>query len=323
MRKTTTKLLALCALVCGTLWAKADDANTDSLADSLKKLDTALKKVEAVEASPSAATPPDFATCGADLGGVAEILRRLQSNLASPTLATDLGVLQAKVATVQADVAAFQTGDPTGDFADIGRNFKYCLADLGTLLSVDLKAGNTIQTAPSLSADLGALADDLKILAPGLPEAGQARLSDLGAHGTNNSWGSIFLWVGARLDNPYSISTPTNSPTGTLKSGNSTTDGYVGFNVNLRYIFRADRYEDEYWSKKPAFWSNYNGHLQLYKPWALAPDIDFSFGYAFTASSAPSIPHPPLPAAAIFHWTLPSVFPCFVINPRPSTILTC
>jgi len=300
MSKAIIKAGGVCALLSFALLAKGQDANTKALNDDVKMLQSDLRNLEVIEAAQAAApNAHDLQTAAADLGAIATSLKIIRMDLNNATaLPNDLAAFKATLGIFENDENSFHSGPPTGDQFIIAENFKYALSDIDSFTN-DLKLAVTLQKQPaSVSADLGVMALDLTRLAPGLPEAAQQKLADVGRHGTNNSWGSILLWIGARLDNPYSIditNVTVTTKTGTttnkvasLKSGNSTTDGYVGFNVNLRYIFRSDRYEDEYWQKDPAWMKSKNGHLQLYDPFALTPDIDFSLGYAFTGSSAPS-----------------------------------
>jgi hypothetical protein len=103
----------------------------------------------------------------------------------------------------------------------------------------------------------------------------------------------IFLFSGAKLENPYSIST------NTLKAGNSTTDGFVELDLYLREIFRTGGADDRLLSTGGMDPNSENDtHWRfmwpIYSFWGgdpaqkASPDFDLKLGYVFSGTSAPS-----------------------------------
>ena len=88
----------------------------------------------------------------------------------------------------------------------------------------------------------------------------------------------VFFSTGAKLENPYTIST-----NGSVKAGNSSTDGTIDFNLNARYIFTAGNRKELKLLASTDAPTN-----KLFSPFGYFPDLDLHFGFTFAGQSAPS-----------------------------------
>lgn len=100
---------------------------------------------------------------------------------------------------------------------------------------------------------------------------------------TNSMW-SVWIWSGAKLQNPYSI---TN---GVIKPNNTRTDGFVDLELVHRYVLSSDSYGNDNLFYK---WFNVerkfgDGTWDFFAPGQVFPDLDFRVGYVFAGSSTPT-----------------------------------
>lgn len=107
---------------------------------------------------------------------------------------------------------------------------------------------------------------------------------------TNNAL-AVFFFTGAKLENPYKITTPG----GAITTGNSESSGFIELNLAARGIFRTGRFAD--WQKD----TNGDGSAEYFIPvWDFIkntttddthrfanPDLDLRVGYTFRGTDAP------------------------------------
>jgi hypothetical protein len=98
-------------------------------------------------------------------------------------------------------------------------------------------------------------------------------------HDTNDIWGHISIWTGAKFSNPYKI------VGNQLSAAGSTSDGYIELNLSSRYVERSGTNTD--WS-----WSGTNriakGSIAFSPFWEYGPDIDTRLGYIFRGGGTPT-----------------------------------
>jgi hypothetical protein len=108
------------------------------------------------------------------------------------------------------------------------------------------------------------------------------------AKGTNR-FGTVWLFGGAKIDNPYSITVSNN--TATLSSGGPSTDGYLELYGTTRYVFREGRYEDpiaaDYWSMHFRETTN-DGKIHTVNPFGHMPDLQGRLGFVFRGKTSPT-----------------------------------
>jgi hypothetical protein len=105
-----------------------------------------------------------------------------------------------------------------------------------------------------------------------------------------NTNGYFNVWTGAKIENPYTISVDPVAKTATLQPSKTTTDGFIEFNFNYRYVLRHGTVQEQ----DPFIWdagdshriTNSPGAGQFIAPWIHFPDLDTSVGYVFRGSSA-------------------------------------
>jgi hypothetical protein len=97
-----------------------------------------------------------------------------------------------------------------------------------------------------------------------------------------NNWGTVWLWAGEKLLNPYTISTTNISPgkkSGTIQNNNTTTEPFLELQFNERYVVRSgDEYSGHHWEADSTIDIL---SLPIQKFWDEIPDVDFSLGYLF------------------------------------------
>lgn len=267
--------------------AAAITPDLKSFQDKLAEVKTDLLKLEGLVTTPPA-PPPDLRALGADLASLAATLHMLSGDIANApnrSLAVAAFKNESRLTTVLGGINLGAGISPDVNTMLVGYNFKQPLAQLA-LIQDDLKSQSDFPSSSStLAKHIDALSWSLQRLGTSLPSVGDKKITGLASGGTNDSWGKIFFWTGARLENPYAISV--SNKVGTLKSGNSKADGFISLEANLRYIFRNGKYEDEYWLGKAE--DHKLGDVNFYKPfWDLVPDIDFNVDYVFTGTSSPS-----------------------------------
>jgi hypothetical protein len=101
---------------------------------------------------------------------------------------------------------------------------------------------------------------------------------------TNNIWGHLSLWTGARFSNPYKIST-----NNTLTSAGSTSDGYIEINLSSRFVERSGSIaQDPNWFGRDNSSHPKTNEVYWAWPWQHMPDVDTRIGYLFRNKSSPS-----------------------------------
>lgn len=99
----------------------------------------------------------------------------------------------------------------------------------------------------------------------------------------SNSWGQVFLWTGAKLENPYTIS----SATKTLQAAGSSGSPYIEIGFAESYVMRSGKYNDLSWW--PSDEETPDDHRARFLwPWSKVPDLTGDFGYVFSSSTGPS-----------------------------------
>lgn len=278
-------------LSLGMLSAQADDYTAGFKSD-LITFQGDLSKLLQITISPDTSNPPPYATLGAGLAAISSYLKTIAADLdQTDRLKTDLAAFDKAVNDYHSQISPLTIGTLTNSSAVsiAAWNFTRPRNTLDAIITNDLKSSDAL-TEPSgnLQAHLLGCAYELQTLGPGLYQTPGVRLSGLKPYTTNDTWGMIFLWGGARYENPYTISNTTTNKktTGTLTPGNKSTDGFLSLEGDLRYIFRTGIYEDEYLLDNPERHSQ--NAAQVFYPGAVVPDVDFSLGYVFSGTSAPS-----------------------------------
>lgn len=130
----------------------------------------------------------------------------------------------------------------------------------------------TQQKAAQVQADIQAL-----------QEIGAQNFETGDASKTNNIYGQLTIWTGAKLSNPYTISS------NKLSSGGTSSDGYIELNYSSRYVLReGDDATDIRWSGWGEETKEDDAIHFVNNPLSHMPDIDTRFGYLFRGSSAPT-----------------------------------
>ena len=100
--------------------------------------------------------------------------------------------------------------------------------------------------------------------------------------GTTNGFFQALLWSGAKLENPYSISS------GVLKPSNSTTAGFIEIELMHRYVMLGDQNGPDLTIKGTTLERDNDANMDFFWPGHLFPDLDFRFGYVFNGTSTPT-----------------------------------
>ncbi len=124
--------------------------------------------------------------------------------------------------------------------------------------------------------------EEQKVLASRAKKADQEAADAAAKAGATQESGrfKVFMSTGAKLENPYTI-----QPDGSVKAGNSTTDGTIDINLNARYIFAMGPLEDLLLFANAVPTNTANG---LFSPLTYFPDLDLHFGFTFGGQSTPS-----------------------------------
>lgn len=107
-------------------------------------------------------------------------------------------------------------------------------------------------------------------------------LRKINAFETSQSGWAVYLWSGAKLQNPYSI---TN---GTLKPNNNRTDGFLDLQLVHRAVLSDATDEDPVFFGRRERKYGEDGKWDWFIPLQLFPDIELKMGYVFGGSSTPT-----------------------------------
>src|SRR5579859_7503187 len=149
--------------------------------------------------------------------------------------------------------------------------------DLAERLEKQLALNSTLQADLSATLRKRVAADTVLSLFPPEPAATHARIRE---NQTGSPW-QIRVLAGARLDNPYAINV--SNGLGTLQPSSSTSDGYIEFELNNRYVERAGDTDDLIIWGQP---TRPNGKPHFFIPFGRFPDVDTRVGYTFRGSSS-------------------------------------
>ncbi|HZV36458.1 MAG TPA: hypothetical protein VFB72_17915 [Verrucomicrobiae bacterium] len=111
------------------------------------------------------------------------------------------------------------------------------------------------------------------------------------ANQSGSPW-QISLWTGARMSTPYSINVSNN--TGRLGPAGTSTDGYIEFELNNRYVIRPAGSSDLIFPFKclgglfTGTSTDTNGIPHFFSPLGRFPDIDARVGYTFRGNGSPT-----------------------------------
>jgi len=173
-----------------------------------------------------------------------------------------------KLDTLSADLAMLVNTDLTDTKKTDWNSLQKHLASLGTHL-----------TQAGLAAIGGAVSDiaktfDAAQLTPPPP--------------VSNSY--FHFWIGAKLENPFTITVDPAAKTGTLQPTKSTADGFIELNLSYSYVVRqgTDEQQDPFiWgADRRKHGTKSDSDVGFVAPWIHFPDFNTSVGYVFRGSTA-------------------------------------
>jgi hypothetical protein len=273
--------------------AATNGTNTTDIVQQLGTLATDLDRLNTnlTVAAQALAGSNDTTTVGADLykigGKFSQIgtLLDLTNNLSTYFTATNgqtNSPFESSLSTLEQDLSSFQKTPSVGELSVLHKLLKYSASNIQRI-------GNDIETTniADLPRHLSDLGNDMTILslrASGNKDARAREFIEANRQlalkdSASNSWGRVFFWTGAKLENPYTIDTQAK----TLKSSGSSSDPFIEVSFSERYVMRNGEFDDLKWpwAKNHQDETPNDHRVHAINPLYDVFDMSGSFGYVF------------------------------------------